>query len=70
MTLHDNHDQLVDEHTAATILHRKVPTLRKDRWAGTGVPFIKIGRSVRYSVKDLRDYIAANRVHSTTQAGM
>jgi len=34
---------------------------------GDGPPFIKIGRSVRYRVGDLREWIAARRVHSTSQ---
>jgi hypothetical protein len=61
------HDKLINEHEASNILGRSVPTLRKDRWAGTGVPFIKIGSSVRYSVKDLQEYIALHRMQSTTE---
>lgn len=34
---------------------------------GDGPPFIKIGRSVRYRAGDLRDWIAARRVASTSQ---
>ena len=34
---------------------------------GDGPPFIKIGRSVRYRVSDLRDWIEARRVTSTSQ---
>ena len=34
---------------------------------GNGPPMVKIGRSVRYRVADLRDWIAARRVNSTSQ---
>lgn len=33
---------------------------------GDGPPMIKIGRSVRYSVADLRAWIGARRVYSTS----
>jgi predicted DNA-binding transcriptional regulator AlpA len=34
---------------------------------GDGPPMVKIGRSVRYRVADLRDWIAARRVNSTSE---
>lgn len=34
---------------------------------GDGPPFVKIGRSVRYRVGDLRTWIEAHRVNSTSQ---
>lgn len=33
---------------------------------GDGPPMIKVGRSVRYSVADLRAWINSRRVHSTS----
>ena len=33
---------------------------------GDGPPMIKIGRSVRYSVHDMREWINGNRVRSTS----
>jgi predicted DNA-binding transcriptional regulator AlpA len=35
---------------------------------GDGPPMVKIGRSVRYRVADLRNWIEARRVNSTSQA--
>lgn len=35
---------------------------------GNGPPMVKIGRSVRYRVSDLRAWIEARRVNSTSQA--
>lgn len=34
---------------------------------GDGPPMIKIGRSVRYQVGDLQDWIAARRINSTSE---
>lgn len=42
-------------------------TLEKARVAGTGIPFIKAGRSVRYALSDIRAWMCAHRVTSTSQ---
>jgi excisionase family DNA binding protein len=60
--------RLVDEHEAATILGLSVKTLRRWRWAGREVPFIKLGGAVRYSLDDLERYIAEHRCVSTSTA--
>ena len=44
-----NEDEcLMDEHEVARVLHVKVTTLRRWRWAGRPPPFVKIGSAVRY----------------------
>lgn len=35
---------------------------------GDGPPMVKIGRSVRYRVSDLRKWIEAHKVNSTSEA--
>lgn len=42
-------------------------TLKNWRSAGEGPSFIKVGRSVRYSVADLDQYLAASRVERLAQ---
>ena len=43
--------------------------IEHDRWAGTGVPFIKTGRLVRYRKKDIREWLESHTAfQSTTQA--
>ena len=37
-------------------------TLRMHRFARKGLPYIKIGRSVRYRVCDLEAYLAEHRI--------
>jgi hypothetical protein len=58
--------RLVDEHRAAAILCTSVKTLRRWRWAGSELPFVKIGRSV--DLGDIEAYIDAHRRQSTSEA--
>lgn len=61
-------DRLIDEHKAAALLSCSVKTLRRWRWSGRELPFVKIGRCVRYDVADIDAYIAARRRQSTSSA--
>lgn len=54
--------QVVDEYRAAEIVGKKVQTLRNYRHIRKGPPYIKTGRSVRYIVPDLLDYITKHRI--------
>ena len=63
------HAHLVNEHEAAARLGIKVSTLRRWRWAGQGICFIKIGTSVRYDPQDIRAFIEAGRRSSTSDDG-
>ncbi len=52
---------IVDTPEAAMLIHTPEKSLIK--WRSTGehnIPFIKIGRNVRYRTKDLRDWIDAH----------
>jgi len=57
---------LVDEHEAAALLHLKVATLRRWRWAGKPPGFVKIGSSVRYERSELANLISVARRRSTS----
>lgn len=51
-------DQLIDTDQAAKLLAIEPATLVK--WRSTGennIPYVRIGRSVRYRTTDLRDWI-------------
>lgn len=37
-------------------------SLAQDRYLGKGIPFVKIGKRVRYTRQDVLDYLSANRV--------
>lgn len=53
---------VVKDTGAAAILNQGVQTLRNQRHQGTGPPYIKFGRSIRYKVSDLMDYIDRHRI--------
>lgn len=40
-----------------------LPTLRNNRHMGRGIPYCKIGRSVRYCWQDIIDYMEARKIH-------
>ena len=58
---------LLKEKEAADYLRLAVTTLRRWRWSGTGLPFVKIGSAVRYELSALDDFIAAGRRSSTSE---
>jgi hypothetical protein len=52
---------IVDTSEAAALLHTPEKSLIK--WRSTGehsIPFVKIGRSVKYRTKDLRNWIESH----------
>lgn len=56
-------DVLTDTHGAAALLHIPAATLIK--WRSTGennIPYIKIGRQVKYRTTDLKNYIERHTV--------
>ncbi len=52
------------EEDVSRILKRALPTLRNDRHLGKGVPYTKIGRSVRYSITDVIDFMESRKVQT------
>jgi hypothetical protein len=54
--------QTMDEFKAASLLNQSVQTLRNHRFLGKGCPYIKLGRSVRYLLSDIQDYLERNRI--------
>jgi hypothetical protein len=52
----------INEHCAAKILGKSVQTLRNDRHKRRGCPYLKLGRSVRYRLKDLLEYLERHRI--------
>lgn len=57
-------EQQVAEHIGLT-----VHALQRWRVKGGGPPFSKLGSAVRYRLSDVDQWIAANRVHSTSECG-
>ena len=53
---------LLDEHAAAKVLGLSVITLRNYRHLRRGPDYVKLGRSVRYRLEDLEEYIERHRI--------
>lgn len=65
-TIADDHDALLTEQQAATLLNVNPRTLQKWRVKGGGPKFIRISRRcIRYRPRDIRDW-AQHRVKSST----
>lgn len=43
---------------------RAKSTLQKDRVCRVGIPYIKMGHTVRYLLQDVHDYMQANRIET------
>ncbi|MFX0203063.1 MAG: helix-turn-helix transcriptional regulator [Candidatus Hodarchaeota archaeon] len=54
--------QYLTEREVAEMTKRALPTLRNDRHKGKGMPYIKIGRSVRYALRDVIEYMDSKRI--------
>jgi len=62
-------DRLLTEKDVAQVTGRAVSTLQKDRCAGGGIPFVRLGRLVRYRECDVAACLASLPAHrSTTEA--
>ncbi len=59
-------DALLTEHEVSRVIGRAVSTLQKDRVEGRGVPFVRVGRLVRYRESDVQAYIEGLVTRLTT----
>ena len=50
---------LLNEHETSHVTGRAVSTLQKERVIGGGIPFVKIGRQVRYRREDVDTFLAS-----------
>jgi hypothetical protein len=49
--------KLKDESFVADFTGRSTASLRRDRASGVGIPYIKMGRLVRYDMRDVEAYL-------------
>jgi hypothetical protein len=66
--LNQPEDALLTEEEVAALRRVDPKTLSRERMAGTGCPYVKQGRSVRYRVGDYKAFNKANTVRSTAEA--
>jgi predicted DNA-binding transcriptional regulator AlpA len=51
-------ERLLSDRDVSAITGRARSTLQKDRVAGTGIPFVRLGSLVRYRATDVERYLA------------
>jgi hypothetical protein len=56
------HPKYIDEKEVSEITKRALPTLRNDRHLRRGIPYCKIGKSVRYALSDVIEYMECRRI--------
>jgi len=57
---------LFKQNTLAAILDCSTQLLERNRWAGEGVPYLKIGRKVLYRKSDVLEFIQQQKVYRST----
>ena len=54
----------INEERLSQVTGKSKKTLQQDRWKGIGVPYYKIGGSVRYSETDVQNYLDGVRIET------
>lgn len=63
-------DALFNQITVAHVRDCSTATMERDRWSGGGIPFIKIGRAVKYRKSDVLTWLEKYQVQSSTSETM
>ena len=53
---------LLTEKEVQELYKLNVKTLQRERFNGSGIPYIKLGRRVRYKVSDINAYLEKNTI--------
>ena len=61
-------EPLLDERDVAEITRRSLASVRRDRQLRKGVPFIRIGSSIRYRPQSLREFLGSCETSGIPQA--
>ena len=54
--------QYINERKVSEITGRALPTLRNDRHNKRGIPYCKVGRSVRYALMDVISFMKSRKI--------
>jgi predicted DNA-binding transcriptional regulator AlpA len=52
----------LNERQVAHLINRSLSTLRNERCRGCGIPYIKVGRSVRYNCSDVFQFMEQRKI--------
>ena len=69
MNTNNQTEILLTQVEAAEILKKSKAWMERSRWSGSGPPFIKIGRHVRYPKDALLEWIAGHTLRTSTSQG-
>ena len=58
-----NHKYLTEKQVSE-LISIALSTLRNNRFKGMGIPYSKIGKSVRYALSDVIDYCESRKIHT------
>jgi hypothetical protein len=56
--------QYLTEGEVSRITRRALQTLRNDRHRRQGIPYVKVGRSVRYKLADVLEFMDSRRIET------
>ena len=66
----NSYSALFNQQTIAAVLSCSTQLLERNRWAGSSVPYLKIGRKVLYRKSDVLDFLQQQKIYrSTSDAG-
>ena len=57
-------EKYISEKQVSEITGRALSTLRNDRSRRTGIPYCKLGRSVRYKLQDVLDFVESRKIRT------
>ena len=57
---------LFNQNTLSAIRDCSTALVEQERWAGTGIPYRKLGRHVRYCKQDILDWLELHQPISST----
>jgi len=56
-------DRWVEPMEVERITGKKLQTLANERYRGTGIPYYKVGASVRYKIADVLSFMEQHRIN-------
>lgn len=57
---------LFNQQTIAAVLSCSTQLLERNRWAGSGLPYIKLGRKVLYRKCDVLNFLQQQKIYRST----
>lgn len=60
----NNQNEYLNETEVAHLTKRALSTLRNERFNRRGIPYIKIGKSVRYSKEDVITFMEQRKINT------